>query len=207
MKQIPFDNKNRPKHNNNILIANQKLDMPWPGMVDFDILGYSDGRPLHEDVKDLDSFIRAKDLLQLLYHNVLINDPFWHFIWEGSFVVLRISKNNKKKVEAFFKKFHLRYHFKGVYGKDGQLSTERYQKVFTYIYHGFSILAMEDTSNIYNFIPELSEHGHNWEPIIISRNAVRRAFHIGCNVTQPDPPPSYTKPAKKKVVNKRKNKK
>jgi hypothetical protein len=192
--------KDKPKHNRNILSSNQQLNIPWKGILEYQILKIGEVE-LHpgfnfEDFKYWDS---SKDLFTSLYKEILIKDHLWHYIWEGSWTVLRISKKFKKKVERFFEEHAVVYMYRGEWGKDEQCGTANYQKVFTYLFHGFSVLSMESSddeiyyvldrvyhifnlSNIYRFLPTVKKHRNNWESHLISEEALERALYVGLSL-------------------------
>jgi|GEM_PF-6775512 len=184
--------------NPDILNSNQDLSRPWPNIVEWDIIGYKKGKKVEplQSWNDLSSLAKADTIMKQLYEKVLINDPLWHFIVEGSYNVLRVSVSSKSQVEKFFKAQKLVVRYKGAYERDGQPGTELFQKVFTYLFHGFSVLAMEMTpqqltlvsdrvyhifnmSNMYNALNFVEPYGVNWEAHLLTYNALHRSFYVG----------------------------
>ena len=135
--------------------------------------------------------------LKDLYTTVLNKDPNWHYFIEGSFNHIRISEKFKDEFLDIMRKHKARCKPVIFEWKDEQAITKKYQPVFKLMFHAFSEMAMqnydEDEFNMILdrvihcfmnhqmlFIPELrKEHGNMTEPILIARNAVKRAEFIG----------------------------
>jgi hypothetical protein len=81
-------------------------------------------------------------LLKTFYAALLRYDPYWHFLHEGSFTLLRVSSCFKKMIQMYLVAAKVEYTV-GVWGEDNQEATKKYQRIYTYIFHGTSILAME----------------------------------------------------------------
>ena len=180
---------------NNILLSNQPLNVPVSGIVEFEIYGFADGTKFNDSLK------RANDTMHDLYNQCLKVDLLWHFLLEGSWNVLRVSEYSKEAVERFFGINNITYKFKGDWGVDNQKATAQFQTVFTYLFHGFSVLAMEQNlreqhvqsitdrvmhcfclSNVYNIIPSFCNADtltRNWEAFFMGFVMADRAFYEG----------------------------
>lgn len=99
----------------------------------------------------------AWGLLRRLYKKILHADPFWHFFYEGSFTVIRFSEKNSEQVLKFLKKNRVEF-TNPLQWKDNQEITAKYQRIFTYIFHGFSVLAMESKKSDIRDIADRNIH-------------------------------------------------
>ena len=139
---------------------------------------------------------QAWDILQEIYHKVLHQDPVWHFFYEGTFSHLRFSRCFEFDVQAILCAKGVQYNRKEVW-RDMQGATADYQRIFTYLFHGFSVLAMEvpfdDMKEIadrvfhcfmnhqwYKMAPYRKTIGESlWESTLIADNALNRAAYEG----------------------------
>jgi len=78
--------------------------------------------------------------VKAIWELFLQNDKTWHFTLEGFYIELRVSKYNLK-IEKYLKEKKWKY-TKFEY-KDSIPITEKYQKQFEVIFHGFSELSMK----------------------------------------------------------------
>jgi hypothetical protein len=93
------------------------------------------------------------EILSNLYKEVLFDDDWWHFLWEGKETFLRVSDPISTsvynpatpilgKVKIFLDKNKVEYSVRNSWWKDNIKITAHYQNEFTYILHGFSVMAM-----------------------------------------------------------------
>lgn len=137
-----------------------------------------------------------EDILHELWETYLKDDKWWHFFYEGTYTVVRVSKPFVKKVTTFMKQKKVTCRKEGKWIDNIQI-TKRFQKEFMYIFHGYSTLAMKNIKEnnervsllldrvIHCFMNNMSqderrgEHYGMWEPIMIAESAILRAYTIG----------------------------
>lgn len=138
----------------------------------------------------------AWDILQEIYHKILRQDPVWHFFYEGTFSHLRFSRCFEADVQDILNAKNIKYDRVEVW-RDMQGATADYQRIFTYLFHGFSVLAIEVpyeqlpaifdriihcflNHNWYKAWPYRKEQGELlWEGAYIANNALNRAAYQG----------------------------
>ena len=178
-----------------LLASNGKLNSVIPGIVEFQLLSWkvppdSSGTSFNTHPEN------AFQLLRWLYTTILKYDPYWHFLHEGSFTLLRVSSCFKKAIQYYLDVAKVEYTV-GAWGEDNQEATKKYQKVYTYIYHGTAILAMEckdyseawkasdrvihcsNLQQIYNVYDRYKHMGPFWEMGWLLDFAVARGRYVG----------------------------
>lgn len=183
------------KNYKKLLQSNRKLDVPVSGIIELQLYEWSSGKKFNE-VPD-----QAWKVLILLYDKILKRDPLWHFLYEGGFTALRISQSSLSDVKTVLNKEGVKFKHCGKWGPDSQHATKIYQQVYTYLFHGFSILVVgsPDTDigliydRIYHCSTNMLYHRHRsrgsiadantlystFEAEFLANNAVRRAHYIG----------------------------
>jgi len=173
-----------------LLPSTGRLDVFEKSIVEINLIGYT----VTKDVFNKD-FAYARRILEDLYDKVLRADPVWHYFFEGAITCLRVHKSSVKAVKARLTHYGVKYKEAGTWMHDNQAGTRKYQKVFTYLFHGFSVLAMEHKSEDAGIVIDRILHcalnpfiyrGYNgapenptWEAELLASNAVHRAFYQG----------------------------
>lgn len=81
------------------------------------------------------------NILREIYAKVLHRDPLWHFFFEAYDSILRISAEFQPEVLAILETHKVLYTVVGPW-VDNNEHTAKYHRIFTYLFHGFSELAM-----------------------------------------------------------------
>lgn len=178
----------KPAPASSVLRSNQKLSTYVEGIQEFQLLNLRKHTFNHDMPK-------AWKVLRRLYNKVLKEDPLWHFLYEGTFTALRFSATKSDAVIRILEKSKVKFRNCGPWVQDSQQATRDYQVVFTYLFHGFSVLAMEHKKEdarlvvdriIHCAINPLIYRGYRgapdnplWESDLIADNALGRAFYNG----------------------------
>jgi len=141
-------------------------------------------------------------IMKKLFKEILISDPKWHFFWEGSYTVLRVSKDSVDPIINIIKEYNIEYKVKTPW-VDNIPMTAKYQDCFLDIFHGFSMLAftMKVPDNVEDIMdrvihcfsnviisPKLlkftgekyGRYGKSYsEPFLVADYLVRRAITMG----------------------------
>lgn len=149
---------------------------------------------LNEKWVDTSSKEDGLGLMSILYRNIFMDDPYWHFFWEGDYTVIRHCEGRHQRIKQLVKANDpggtlTVIHKLGGYQENIKI-TERYLQAFIPIFHGFSVLAME----MYNedFISVLERINHcflnmvtresivdHFNPAYISKDLVKMNVHKG----------------------------
>lgn len=145
----------------------------------------------------LNNFNEIKEeTLHALWKQILHKDPWWHFFYEGTWTLLRVSTT--KNIYKWLKKHKIEYEYKKIW-KDNIPTTRKFQEEFLYIFHGYSELAMKNFGTTSKEIkPVLDRVVHcfmnniisdrrresvdyyaDWEPLMIVECGIQRARTIG----------------------------
>lgn len=142
----------------------------------------------------------SKDVetLKELYQEILKNDPYWHFFWEGPDTYLRISPEFERPVIDFLENKEVKIDPVTDWEENIPI-TRAYQQIFQEMFHLFSVLSMEMGDDEFWYIlervtrcflnnartPERAENligspkssldKHLWEPLCLNRIACERA--------------------------------
>lgn len=81
-----------------------------------------------------------------LYDMYLKDDPYWHFIYEGSYTLIRCSFKYAKKVERYLDKHEIQ-HKPISWWQEGTHVTTRYKESFRDIFHITSVLTINMAKN------------------------------------------------------------
>jgi hypothetical protein len=139
-----------------------------------------------------------EDILQKLWISILQKDPWWHFFYEGSYTIIRVSTKYLSKTKKFLKDNKIEFKEIGDW-IDNIRITKAFQGPFTYIFHGYSELAMRNLSMgndrvselldrvVHCFMNNMSNDKRRnegklwnwWEPMMVAKSAVGRAYTIG----------------------------
>jgi len=135
-------------------------------------------------------------ILHTLWKEVLSEDNWWHFFYEGSYTVIRVTRKSRGKVSNFLKRKGVDCRYAGKW-IDNIKTTRESQNEFLYIFHGYSELAMKSIGKsnkdieflldrvVHCFMNNMSSNlrrettGALWEPMLIAKNAIERAVFIG----------------------------
>lgn len=93
-----------------------------------------------------DSLVEPFKHIMRLYDMYLKDDPYWHFIYEGHYALIRCSYKYAKDLERYFDK-HGIGHKPITWWKEGTHVTIIYKDVFKEIFHWTSVLTMEMAKN------------------------------------------------------------
>lgn len=149
-------------------------------------------KPINENID------AAFEIIKGAYHNVLLNDPNWHFFYEGSYNIIRCSKAYYLDLLSYLDECGVLYEEKGNWS-DEQLTTLKNQRVFMQMFHSFSLMAVSSNYNKYDILqlsdrvmhcflnnqfPYIHKHvmdqyGSMWESNITCKIAYWRAHYIG----------------------------
>jgi hypothetical protein len=133
-----------------------------------------------------------------IYDKILRKDPFWHFFYERAFLHIRCSDNFAGLVCDYLDDLGAVYTQPSIW-IDGSDTVRNYQSIFTYLFHGFSVLAMEYEDNEFHVVMDRVIHcfmNHQWyrsefqlarqvwgefeaEAMLIAKNSVARANYNG----------------------------
>lgn len=134
---------------------------------------------LNERWKNPNTKEDALDLMQILYLNILIHDPYWHFFWEGHYTVIRHSPDKHYRLKELIKLNDPDDELTVVHKLSGYQenieTTKRYLGAFIPIFHGYSVLAMELDNQ--DFIPVLERINHCFLNMV-TRDAIVEEFDI-----------------------------
>ena len=137
-----------------------------------------------------------RTLLKRLYHEVLYKDPNWHYFMEGTYNHLRFSRKFWIEVEELLELHEANYDGWKQW-VDEQGITKKYQHIFQPLFHHFSLLAVQgyDEDEIDLLLDRVihcfmnhqqlylpkhrKQHGAMTEPLLVAKNAVKRAEYIG----------------------------
>jgi hypothetical protein len=137
-------------------------------------------------------------MMQEIYKTILRKDPYWHFFYERSYIHIRCSDKFVKKVQDFLDDIGADYTEANVW-YDSSWAVQPYHSVFTYLFHGFSVLAMECEEDYFTGVTDRVIHcymNHQWysstfrvartvwgereaEAMLIAQNAISRARYEG----------------------------
>jgi hypothetical protein len=143
----------------------------------------------------------AKEILQELYDTVLRGDKRWHFFWEGSYSLLRVSGGTHEfDVIKFLVERGIEYEYKGKW-EDNIWVTKKYQPIFEGMFHSFSVMALEMEFDDLEYVFDRVVHcflnmstseelwtemerkyggwATLWEPFMASEYAAKRAITLG----------------------------
>ena len=140
------------------------------------------------------SWIVLKDV----YDKILRDDPFWHFFYEGEYSIIRCSGEFTAGVCDLLDEFSVVYTEPTVW-YDSSEYVKYYHTVFTYLFHGFSVLAMEYPNEEWFVVSDRVIHcymNHQWyrdwaqwfrkcwgeelwETMALSEHAARRTNYRG----------------------------
>jgi len=81
-------------------------------------------------------------ILKRLYKEVLYEDPFWHFFYEGEYSIVRCSGELTEKVCNFLDGHDIVYMEPNMW-LDSSPTVRKFHAVFTTLFHSYSVLAME----------------------------------------------------------------
>ena len=81
-----------------------------------------------------------------LYDVYLKDDPYWHFIYEGQYTLIRCSYKYAKNVERYLDKNEI-VHRPITWWQEGTYVTSTYKEIFKKIFHWTSVLAIEMAKN------------------------------------------------------------
>jgi len=126
-------------------------------LVKYDVVkGFTDTRRLVCDDFDMMEFyipdFNYKVLRESLQHIMNIydlylkDDPYWHFIFEGDYTLIRCSYKYVSTLEKYFQRHDIK-HKEVSFWKEGTYVTTNYQPVYKEIFHWTSILAIQMTKN------------------------------------------------------------
>jgi hypothetical protein len=90
------------------------------------------------DLDDLDNIT----LFMTLYDDILNSDDWWHFFREGIETLVRVSEENAADVTKWFVDQDIKVEIKGEW-EDNIDITAKNQTAFMYMFHAFSVLAMD----------------------------------------------------------------
>lgn len=83
--------------------------------------------------------------LYKMYNEVLVDDDLWHFFREGDYTLIRCDELSLGKLTKMLEDYGImpgQINITDVW-VDNIKATRKYQEAFTYIFHGFSVLAMQ----------------------------------------------------------------
>ena len=185
--ELTLESKDYPT-SEELLTSLLPVDHAFETIVQYDLLDINEaGWPESKE---------AWNILQEIYHSVLHQDPVWHFFYEGTFSHLRFSRCFEPEVQAILNTKNVKYDRIEVW-RDAQGPTAEYQRIFTYLFHGFSVLAMEVpyeqvhevadrvihcfmNHQWYKMAPYRKHVGQSlWEADFIVNNGINRALYEG----------------------------
>ena len=145
------------------------------------------------------------DLLKKMYEEVLHEDSYWHFFWEGQETFIRCTRSSAKKL-AKMCETHIITHTCAPY-KENIDATKKYLHIFLPMFHCFSVMAMQlengDLRDVLDRVchcflntqteaedakafrkarmegDDYTMDSFTWESLILGRVANARAFTIG----------------------------
>lgn len=95
---------------------------------------------LLKEIKLFDTNIYDKKIIKSLYRRILNKDDYWHFFFEGVFIVIRCQDRFVKNVSEILKKKNIKFSVSDY--EEDQKITKKYLKQFIPIFHNYSVLAM-----------------------------------------------------------------
>ena len=103
-------------------------------------------------------------ILKKLYNDILIDDPFWHFFYEGKYSIIRCSGELTEKVCDFLDECDIVYSEPCMWYDDSG-TVRGFHAVFTSLFHSFSVLAMEYNDSEWFYVADRVIHcymNHQW---------------------------------------------
>ena len=145
---------------------------------------------------------RHVDYMRKIYSNVLLDDPVWHFFWEGRDTYIRCQPERAAAVGAMLNTYCFKHHIKEY--EENISIAKKYIEEFIPLFHNFSVLAMKVRDDGQEFmqimdrlvhcplnvfrtdgrVSSLGEFANGeadkyWESMVLSLLAAQRAFVIG----------------------------
>lgn len=143
----------------NLMTDKLPVDHAFPSIIEIHLYNFNDEYP---------AIGQSWDILREIYSYVLHRDPVWHFFFEGYDSILRVSSEFIEHVKEILDSHDIIYSVDGQW-KDEQKGTAKYHRVFTYLFHGFSELAMlmpdENVSDEFYYVTDRIFHSylnHQW---------------------------------------------
>jgi len=104
-------------------------------VIEFYLPGFNDG-----------GLVEPFKHIMCLYDAYLKDDPWWHFIYEGDYALIRCSYKYAKDLEKYFAKHDIE-HKPITWWREGTHVTALYKDVFKEIFHWTSVLTIEMAKN------------------------------------------------------------
>lgn len=140
----------------------------------------------------------AWEIIKGAYHNILFNDPHWHFFYEDKYNLIRCSEEFYNDLIEYLEECGVTYIEKNEW-EDSSNTVEHYKIIFTELFHQFSMMAIEEynSNEIVNIFDRVAHCFLNhqylvlknyrkhlpapglWEPKLLIENGMYRSNYIG----------------------------